>query len=158
MTYLNKSCQFQQAQELQIIRGKRTRSRRLPPYWWKVKRPSKNFRLKKKDSGSKSGSREICLPQSSEALKSGLKFWLKKNIISRKFEFSGKAKRLPKRICCHDARFKHEYPALWVYLDHLGASCANIGRIRTKENIAVDTLLIGAMPNPVGGLLIIFES
>ena len=27
--------------------------------------------------------------------------------------------------------------------DHLGASCSNIGRIRTKENIAVDTLLIG---------------
>ena len=26
--------------------------------------------------------------------------------------------------------------------DHLGASCSNIGRIRTKENIAVDTHLI----------------
>ena len=29
---------------------------------------------------------------------------------------------------------------------HLGASCSNIGRIRTKENIAVSTHLIGAMP------------
>ena len=29
---------------------------------------------------------------------------------------------------------------------HLEASCSNIGRIRTKENIAVGTLLIGAAP------------
>ena len=41
---------------------------------------------------------------------------------------------------------------------HLGASCSNIGRIRTKENIAVDTHLIGILPNPLGGFLIIFES
>ena len=39
------------------------------------------------------------------------------------------------------------------YYDHLGASCSNIGRIRTKENIAVDTLLIGILPNPLGGFL-----
>ena len=44
------------------------------------------------------------------------------------------------------------------YYGHLGASCSNIGRIRTKENIAVGTLLIGAMPNPLGGFLIVFES
>ena len=42
--------------------------------------------------------------------------------------------------------------------DHLGASCSNIVRIRTKENIAVDTHLIGILPNPLGGFLIIFES
>src|SRR3954468_2723437 len=42
--------------------------------------------------------------------------------------------------------------------DHLGASSSNIGRIRTKENIAVDTHLIGILPNPLGGFLIIFES
>ena len=42
--------------------------------------------------------------------------------------------------------------------DHLGASCSNIGRIRTKENIAVDTHLIGILPNPLGGFLIISES
>ena len=41
---------------------------------------------------------------------------------------------------------------------HLGASCSNIGRIRTKENIAVDTHLIDILPNPLGGFLIIFES
>ena len=41
---------------------------------------------------------------------------------------------------------------------HLGASCSNIGRIRTKENIAVDTHLIGILPNLLGGFLIIFES
>ena len=40
----------------------------------------------------------------------------------------------------------------------LGAFCSNIGRIRTKENIAVDTLLIGKLPNPLGGFLIISES
>ena len=34
--------------------------------------------------------------------------------------------------------------------DHLGASCSNIGCIRTKENIAVGTLLIGATPKPLG--------
>ena len=42
--------------------------------------------------------------------------------------------------------------------DHLGASCSNIGHIRTKENIAVDTHLIGILPNPLGGFLIISES
>ena len=96
----------------------------------------KKFRVIRKDSGLKSGSREISLtkalkypvynpvqgksvlPQSSEALKSGLK----------------------------------------MSQGHLGASCSNIGRIRTKENIAVGTLLIGAMPKPLGGFLIIFES
>ena len=41
---------------------------------------------------------------------------------------------------------------------HLGASCSNIGRIRTEENIAVDNHLIGILPNPLGGFLIIFES
>ena len=34
--------------------------------------------------------------------------------------------------------------------DHLGASCSNIGRIRTKENIAVDTHLIGILPSSLG--------
>ena len=42
--------------------------------------------------------------------------------------------------------------------DHLGASCSNMGRIRTKEDIAVDTHLIGILPNLLGGFLIIFES
>ena len=43
--------------------------------------------------------------------------------------------------------------------DHLGASCSNIGRIRTKENIAVDTHLIGKLPSSLGSFfLIIFES
>ena len=32
----------------------------------------------------------------------------------------------------------------------LGASCSNIGRIRTKENIAVDTHLIGKVPSSLG--------
>ena len=32
----------------------------------------------------------------------------------------------------------------------LGASYSNIGRIRTKENIAIVTLLIGAKPNSLG--------
>ena len=42
---------------------------------------------------------------------------------------------------------------------HLGASCSNIGRIRTKENIAVDTHLIGKVPSSLGSFsLIIFES
>ena len=42
---------------------------------------------------------------------------------------------------------------------HLGASCSNIGRIRTKENIAVDTHLIGKVPELIGRLpLVIFES
>ena len=42
--------------------------------------------------------------------------------------------------------------------DHLGASCSNRGRIRTEENIAVETRLIGILPNLLGGFLIIFES
>ena len=33
---------------------------------------------------------------------------------------------------------------------HLGASYSNIGRIRTKENIAVDTHLIGKVPSSLG--------
>ena len=33
---------------------------------------------------------------------------------------------------------------------HLGASCSNMGRIRTKENIAVDTHLIGKVPSSLG--------
>ena len=41
--------------------------------------------------------------------------------------------------------------------NHLGASCSNIGRIRTKENIAVGTLLIGTLPSSLGGFLILFE-
>ena len=47
--------------------------------------------------------------------------------------------------------------AILIY-GHLGASCSNIGRIRTKENIAVVTLLIGARPNSLGGFLIVSES
>ena len=35
---------------------------------------------------------------------------------------------------------------------HLGASCSNIGRIRTKENIAVDAHLIGILAKPTWGL------
>ena len=37
--------------------------------------------------------------------------------------------------------------------NHLGASYSNIGHIRTKENIAVDTHLIGKMPSSLGGCL-----
>ena len=37
--------------------------------------------------------------------------------------------------------------------NHLGASYSNIGRIRTKENIAVDTHLIGKVPSSLGSLL-----
>ena len=42
--------------------------------------------------------------------------------------------------------------------DHLGASYSKIGHIRTKENIAVVTLLIGSKPNSLGGFLIVSES
>ena len=37
-----------------------------------------------------------------------------------------------------------------IIYGHLGASCSNIGRIRTKENIAVDTHLIGKVPSSLG--------
>ena len=37
--------------------------------------------------------------------------------------------------------------------DHLGASCSNIGCIRTEENIAVVTLLIGSKAKLTRGLL-----
>ena len=40
---------------------------------------------------------------------------------------------------------------------HLGAPCSNIGRIRTKENIAVDTLLIGTLSSSLESFLVIFE-
>ena len=40
--------------------------------------------------------------------------------------------------------------AILIY-GHLGASCSNIGRIRTKENIAVGTLLIGNA-KPLGAI------
>ena len=40
---------------------------------------------------------------------------------------------------------------------HLGASCSNMGRIRTKENIVVRTLLIG-IATPTGGYMIVSES
>ena len=43
------------------------------------------------------------------------------------------------------------------YYDHLGASCSNIGRIRTKENIVVGTLLIGNA-KATGGYMIVFKS
>ena len=43
------------------------------------------------------------------------------------------------------------------YYGHLGASCSNIGRIRTKENIAVDTHLIG-ITKAIGGYMIVFKS
>ena len=36
---------------------------------------------------------------------------------------------------------------------HLQASCSNIGRIRTKENIAIDTHLIGKVPSSLGSFL-----
>ena len=39
------------------------------------------------------------------------------------------------------------------YYGHLGASCSNIGRIRTEENIAVDTHLIGKVPSSLGSFL-----
>ena len=38
------------------------------------------------------------------------------------------------------------------YYGHLGASYSNIGRIRTKENIAVDTRLIGILANATGAI------
>lgn len=89
----------------------------------KIWRPLDYFWLKMKNSGLKFGSREICLPQSSEALNIRFEIPVQKESISRKFEFSGKIKRLPKRICCHDARFKHGHPALLVYLiGHMWAS------------------------------------
>ena len=44
------------------------------------------------------------------------------------------------------------------YYGHKGASCSNIGRIQTKDNIAVGTLLIGTLPSSLGGFLIVFES
>ena len=47
--------------------------------------------------------------------------------------------------------------AMLIY-GHLGASYSNIGRIQTKENIAVETLLIGTLPNSLGGFLIVSES
>ena len=47
--------------------------------------------------------------------------------------------------------------AILIY-SHLGASCSNIGRIRTKENIAVDTLLSSKLLNLLGGFLIVSES
>ena len=37
--------------------------------------------------------------------------------------------------------------------NHSGASCSNIGRIRTKENIAVDTHFIGKVPSSLGSFL-----
>ena len=50
-----------------------------------------------------------------------------------------------------------ESASLNNFQGHLGASCSNIGRIRTKENIVVDTLLIG-IAAPTGGYMIAFES
>ena len=50
-----------------------------------------------------------------------------------------------------------ESASLNNFQNHLGASCSNIGRIRTKENIAVDTLLIG-IAKATGGYMIVFES
>ena len=47
--------------------------------------------------------------------------------------------------------------AMLIY-GQFGASCSNIGRIRTKENIAVKTLLIGTLPNSLGGFLIVSGS
>ena len=67
---------------------------------------------------------------------SGLKPWVKKNLSLVKF------KRLPKRTCCHDARFKHGYPALLPYhiISHLGTSCSNIVIFDQREH-SVTTLL-----------------
>ena len=105
---------------------------------------------------------------------SGLKFRFKKNSSLASSSFFQKKLQGPKRVCC-TAQLKHRHPAstaqkyitwgllaywakLWLPFDpahsHIyrsfGASCSNIGRIRTKENIAVGTLLIGATPKPLG--------
>ena len=37
--------------------------------------------------------------------------------------------------------------------NHMGASCSNIGGIQTKENIALDTHLIGKVPISLGSFL-----
>ena len=50
-----------------------------------------------------------------------------------------------------------ESASLNNFQNHLGASCSNMGRIRTKENIAVGTLLIG-IATPTGGYMIVSES
>ena len=55
------------------------------------------------------------------------------------------------------------FPLVWLIIisesscDHLGASCSNIGRIRTKENIAVDTHLTG-IAKATGGYMIVSKS
>ena len=84
MTWLGRIGRFQWIQELWVIGGKITRSRRLPPYCWKLKRPPENFRLKNEDSGLKSGSRERCLPQSFEALNLWVKIPVQEEFISCK--------------------------------------------------------------------------
>ena len=50
-----------------------------------------------------------------------------------------------------------ESASLNNFQNHLGASCSKMGRIRTKENTAVDTLLIG-IATPTGGYMIASES
>ena len=50
-----------------------------------------------------------------------------------------------------------ESASLNNFQNHLGASCSNMGRIRTQENIAVGTLLIG-IATPIGGYMIVSES
>ena len=56
------------------------------------------FRVIKRDSSLKSGSREICLPQSSEALNIQFKTSAEEESISRKFEFSEKIKGCQREI------------------------------------------------------------
>lgn len=62
--------------------------RKLLLYWFKGRK--KIFGLKMEDSGSKSGSREIYLTQSFEALNIRFKIPVQKEFISHKFEFSEK--------------------------------------------------------------------
>ena len=96
----------------------------------------KKFWVIRKDSGLKSGSREVSLtealkylvynlvqvksvlPQSSEALKSGLKIWFKKNLSLAKVKG---CRRGPVAMMRGS---NMGYPTLLVYhiIDHMGAS------------------------------------
>ena len=138
MTWLGRIAGFSEFKNSGSLEGKITRPRRLLSYW-------RIFKGRQQISGLKSR-----IPVQNPAQGKFVSHKALKLLISGLKSGSRKIKRLPKRTCYHDARFKHGYPALLAYLiGRLGASCSNIC-VFSKESIT----LLPSWPNmSLGGFL-----
>ena len=90
----------------------------------------KKFRIIRKDSGLKSGSREVSL---TEALKSGLRIPVQKELSSRKFEFKRPSKkfRLKMKIPVYN-------PVQGKYVSHNAPTLSiSSSKSRFKKNLSL---------------------